>query len=108
MSCPAPQPVTSESLARLIYELLDADEGTVCLAGDLANNRWWHAHLFYLRDLQHAGRETLGRLTAFDVGAQPTVNALCLPDRRRRAERAARILRRLRLRDRPRRSFAVR
>lgn len=53
-----------EYLGRLVYELLDAHEDTMRLAGALADNELWAAHLDYLRDLQRVGRERLARVAA--------------------------------------------
>jgi hypothetical protein len=47
----------------LVYELLDAHADTVQLAGELAGDPQWAAHLAYLRDLQRVGREALAQLT---------------------------------------------
>lgn len=52
---------TSEHISGLLYELLDAHVDTIKLAGSLAENQCWAAHLDYLRDLQRVGRETLAR-----------------------------------------------
>jgi hypothetical protein len=46
----------------LIYELLDAHDDTARLAGDLARDPEWQAHLEYLRALQRKGRELLARI----------------------------------------------
>jgi hypothetical protein len=51
----------SEHISGLLYELLDAHVDTITLAGSLAENQSWAAHLDYLRDLQRVGRETLAR-----------------------------------------------
>jgi hypothetical protein len=48
-----------EQLRSLVYELLDAHEDTMRLAGGLATDELWAAHLDYLRDLQRVGRERL-------------------------------------------------
>ncbi len=53
---------TNEYLGALIYELLDAHQDTMRLAGTLSENDSWAAHLDYLRDLQRVGRESLARL----------------------------------------------
>jgi hypothetical protein len=53
-----------EYLGALIYELLDAHQDTMRLAGTLADDEGWAAHLDYLRDLQRVGREGLARLAA--------------------------------------------
>jgi hypothetical protein len=53
---------TTEHLNRLLYELLDAHVDTITLAGPLAQNQSWAAHLDYLRDLQRVACETLARL----------------------------------------------
>lgn len=47
----------------LIYELLDAHDDTARLAGELAPDPDWQAHLDYLRALQRAGRELLAHIT---------------------------------------------
>jgi hypothetical protein len=47
----------------LIYELLDAHDDTARLAGELARDPDWHAHLQYLRALQRTGREVLAHIT---------------------------------------------
>lgn len=51
-----------EYLTRLVYELLDAHEDTAELAGELAGDPRWAAHLDYLRDLQRVGREALAEV----------------------------------------------
>jgi hypothetical protein len=51
-------------LGTLVYELLDAHQDTMRLAGTLSGDDRWAAHLDYLRDLQRVGREGLARLTA--------------------------------------------
>jgi hypothetical protein len=48
-------------LAALAYELLDAHADTAQLAGGLARDPSWAAHLDYLRALQRKGREVLAR-----------------------------------------------
>jgi hypothetical protein len=55
---------TMEYLGTLVYELLDAHEDTMRLAGALSDDERWAAHLDYLRDLQRVGREGLARLAA--------------------------------------------
>lgn len=49
------------SLAALAYKLLDAHADTARLADGLAYDRFWAAHLDYLRALQRKGREALAR-----------------------------------------------
>lgn len=49
---------------RLLYELLDAHDDTVRLAGEGADELRWQAHLDYLRQLQRVGREALARAGA--------------------------------------------
>jgi hypothetical protein len=51
-------------LTRLVYELLDAQDDTARLAGELASDPHWHVQLEYLRDLQRHGRESLARAAA--------------------------------------------
>jgi hypothetical protein len=53
-----------EYLGTLVYELLDAHQDTMRLAGVLSDDEHWAAHLDYLRDLQRVGREGLARLAA--------------------------------------------
>lgn len=53
---------TMEYLGTLVYELLDAHQDTMRLAGTLSDDEGWAAHLDYLRDLQRIGRESLARL----------------------------------------------
>jgi hypothetical protein len=53
-----------EYLGNLVYELLDAHQDTMRLAGGLSDDERWAAHLDYLRDLQRVGREGLARLAA--------------------------------------------
>ena len=55
-------PVTnsSEQLARLVYELLDAHWDTERLMREPPNEIRWRAHLSYLKDLQHDTVEALG------------------------------------------------
>jgi hypothetical protein len=55
---------TSDHLARLIYELLDAHYDTARLTQEVADDVRWHAHLDYLRDLQRVAREVLATATA--------------------------------------------
>ncbi len=50
--------VTPE-VAALVYELLDAHADTTELAGELAFDPRWAAHLDYLRALQRVGRSAL-------------------------------------------------
>ena len=54
----------TEYLGALVYELLDAHEDTMRLAGALCHEEHWAAHLDYLRDLQRVGRERLARVGA--------------------------------------------
>jgi len=51
-----------EYLGTLVYELLDAHQDTIRLAGEPPEDERWAAHLDYLRDLQRVGREGLARL----------------------------------------------
>jgi hypothetical protein len=51
------------SLAELVYELLDAHVDTIVLADELPEGRDWAAHLDYIRDLQRVGRERLASLS---------------------------------------------
>jgi hypothetical protein len=51
-------------LGPLVYELLDAHEDTMRLAGVPTDDERWAAHLDYLRDLQRVGRECLARAGA--------------------------------------------
>ena len=53
---------TTEFLADLVYELLDAHCDTICLADERSDDVAWEAHLQYLRDLQRVGREALARV----------------------------------------------
>jgi hypothetical protein len=53
----------TETLAALVYELLDAHDDTVRLAADQIEDQRWAAHVDYLRQLQRVGRETLSRTT---------------------------------------------
>jgi len=48
-------------LVELLYELLDAHDDTARLAGAVADDLRWEAHLDYLRALQRVARETLAR-----------------------------------------------
>jgi hypothetical protein len=50
------------SLAELVYELLDAHVDTIVLADEPPEGRDWAAHLDYIRDLQRVGRERLASL----------------------------------------------
>jgi hypothetical protein len=59
---PPPGSGTSEEIAALIYELLDAHDDTSRLAGAMTSGQDWDAHLDYLRALQRTGREVLARL----------------------------------------------
>jgi hypothetical protein len=52
----------AEHLGALVYELLDAHQDTLHLAGVPAEDERWAAHLDYLRDLQRVGREYLARV----------------------------------------------
>jgi hypothetical protein len=54
----------TDHLSGLLYELLDAHIDTIKLADSLEHDRYWAAHLDYLRDLQRVGRETLARAAA--------------------------------------------
>jgi hypothetical protein len=56
-------------LALLAYELLDAHADTAQLAGGLAYDRSWAAHLDYLRALQRKGRETLARTASDELSS---------------------------------------
>ena len=51
------------SLAELVYELLDAHVDTLALSAEGPATTAWAAHLDYLRDLQRVGRERLARVT---------------------------------------------
>ena len=66
-----PLPERSEQLARLVYELLDAQSDTERLVLEPGNELSWRAHLSYLRDLQRVGRavlaEEIGVSSAGDV-----------------------------------------
>jgi hypothetical protein len=55
---------TLEYLGALVYELLDAHQDTMRLAGALSEDERWGAHLDYLRDLQRVGRESLARVSS--------------------------------------------
>ena len=80
-------------LGYLVYELLDAHEDTMRLAGSLAGDERWAAHLDYLRDLQRVGRERLAWLGC------STESALVGPSRpRSRKSRLSRALRSARYR----------
>jgi hypothetical protein len=63
-----------EHLTGLVYELLDAHDDTVRLAGDLTADPRWNAHREYLRDLQRVGREALARAWGWEE-APPTSGA---------------------------------
>lgn len=52
---------SSDGLAHLVYELLDAQDDTARLAGELEFDDRWRAHLDYLRALQRVGRGALAR-----------------------------------------------
>ena len=54
----APMPGASEQLTRLVYELLDAHDGTARIATGQHVDAHWQAHL---RDLQRVARELLAR-----------------------------------------------
>jgi len=56
---PAGGPSRATDLRDLIYELLDAHYDTAMLAGELASDPQWSAHLGYLSELQRVGRERL-------------------------------------------------
>jgi hypothetical protein len=51
----------TSNLTTLVYELLDAHDDTVRLAGESPRDESWQVHLHYLRDLQRVGREALAR-----------------------------------------------
>lgn len=51
-----------DSLAELVYELLDAHLDTIALVDEVSDSGW-SAHLDYIRDLQRVGRERLARLS---------------------------------------------
>jgi hypothetical protein len=53
-----------DHLTELVYELLDAHEDTLRLAGEPLDDLRWAAHLDYLRGLQRIGQEMLARLVA--------------------------------------------
>jgi hypothetical protein len=55
----SPTAERSERLARLVYELLDAQWDTERLVHGRPTELEWRAHLGYLRDLQRLGREAL-------------------------------------------------
>jgi hypothetical protein len=55
----SPTTERSEQLARLAYELLDANGDTERLVYERPTELEWRAHLSYLRDLQRIGREIL-------------------------------------------------
>jgi len=52
------------SLVPIVYELLDAHEDTVNLAGIPLDDVRWSAHLEYLRALQRRSREILAACDA--------------------------------------------
>jgi len=54
-----PASASAPDLAALTYELLDAHFDTAQLADGLEVDRYWAAHLDYLRALQRKGREML-------------------------------------------------
>lgn len=56
-------------LSAIVYELLDAHQDTVELAGSHTDD-CWQAHLDYLRALQRRGREALARAAASDQPSQ--------------------------------------
>jgi hypothetical protein len=58
---PSPPAERSERLARLAYELLDAQFDTECLVHERPHELRWRAHLSYLRDLQRGGRQVLAQ-----------------------------------------------
>lgn len=58
--------ITSEQLACLIYELLDAHDDTARIAAGMVLDARWQAHLQYLRDLQRVGRELLAKAANAD------------------------------------------
>jgi hypothetical protein len=55
----SPTAERAEQLARLAYELLDANGDTERLVHQRPTELEWRAHLSYLRDLQRIGREIL-------------------------------------------------
>jgi hypothetical protein len=55
------QPLATEQLARLAYELADAHQDTVRLATGPASSLEWEVHLDYLRALGRLTRELLAR-----------------------------------------------
>jgi hypothetical protein len=55
-----------QRLVPLIYELLDAHDDTAQIAGELATDPSWQAHLEYLRALQRKGREVLAHVPTGD------------------------------------------
>jgi hypothetical protein len=62
-------PAGLDALVTLIYELLDAHQDTLELAGVFPDDSW-QAHLDYLRALQRQGRELLARTDAA-AGSHP-------------------------------------
>jgi hypothetical protein len=67
MRVPASEPVRLGDATVLIYELLDAHQDTAELAGEMADDPVWQAHLDYLRALQCKGRELLAHLHAEEI-----------------------------------------
>jgi hypothetical protein len=59
---------SEKDLVGLVYELLDAHDDTVRLAGALVVDERWQAHLDYLRDLQRVARESLARASRRERG----------------------------------------
>jgi hypothetical protein len=59
---PHTRPLLSEKAVVLIYELLDAHDDTVRLAGNLTCDPDWQAHVEYLRALHRTGRELLAQI----------------------------------------------
>ena len=57
----------TEQLARLDYELLDAHSNTSQVLDGPSTDLMWQTHLYFLRDLQRAGREILARGVAEEV-----------------------------------------
>jgi hypothetical protein len=53
---------TSDLLADLVSEVVDADDDSARLAMDLVEAECWQTHACRPRDLQHAGREALTML----------------------------------------------
>jgi hypothetical protein len=51
----------SAKFVELVYELMDAHDDTARMAGELASDVRWAAHLDYLQRLQRVGREFLAQ-----------------------------------------------